>query len=348
MLSERWWQEPSKLLYEESISLAKIRQNCLTKPAGSLGQLESVAIDFSGWQGTEFPVLDRIQICVFAGDHGVVDAGVSAYPQIVTGEMVKNFCSGGAAIAVIAKDVNAQFSVVNAGVKFPLEDSPSLVNACIANGTENFCEKPAMSHVQTLQAMELGADQVSEETQLFVGGEMGIGNSTAAAAMVSACLNVAVEKSAGRGTGIDDDGLVVKQQAIEGALNLHKNALESPLQILANLGGYEIAALVGAYIRCGQLGIPVLVDGYISSAAALIACELNPSARDWMMFAHQSQEPGHRFVLEYLQAEPLLNLNLRLGEGSGAGVALPIIKLALSLHCSMATFEQASVSESQQ
>jgi nicotinate-nucleotide--dimethylbenzimidazole phosphoribosyltransferase len=339
-----WWQQPAKTICQPSRQLAIARQQQLTKPAGSLGLLEQVAIDFAGWQQCEIPQLEKIQICVFAADHGIVEEGVSAFPQIVTGEMVKNFASGGAAVSVIAQQVGANFSVVNMGLTVSLDEVAGVIDCRVASGTNNFSKAPAMDSRQMASALQAGAAQIDSDTQLFVGGEMGIGNSTSAAAIVSAVLGLPADKTVGKGTGVDDAGLATKRAVIKSAIVLHKQQLATPEGILTCLGGFEIAALVGAYIRCAQIGVPIFIDGYISSAAALLACELNPSVRPWMLFAHRSQEPGHEYVLAALKASPLLDLQLRLGEGSGAGVALPLVKMALALHESMATFEQADVS----
>jgi nicotinate-nucleotide--dimethylbenzimidazole phosphoribosyltransferase len=339
-----WWQHPSKVICQSSRQLAITRQQQLTKPAGSLGLLEQVAVDFAGWQQREIAQLDNIQICVFAGDHGVVEEGVSAFPQVVTGEMVRNFVSGGAAISVIARHISASFSVVNMGLVARLDGVADVINCSIAQGTNNFSKATAMDSDQMANALQAGAEQINSDTELFIGGEMGIGNSTSAAAIVSAVLGLSEDQTVGKGTGVDEAGLASKRAVIKQAIILHKQRLTTPEGILTCLGGFEIAALVGAYIRCAQLGVPILIDGYISSAAALLACEFNPSARSWMLFAHRSQEPGHEYILAALKASPLLDLQLRLGEGSGAGVALPLVKMALALHESMATFEQAQVS----
>jgi nicotinate-nucleotide--dimethylbenzimidazole phosphoribosyltransferase len=339
-----WWQQASKSICQLSRQSAIARQRQLTKPAGSLGLLEQIAIDFAGWQQREIPQLDNIQICVFAADHGVVEEGVSAFSQVVTGEMVKNFASGGAAISVIAKQVGANFSVVNMGLVVSLGDVTDVIDCSVANGTNNFTKAAAMDSHQMANAMQAGAEQIDDKAQLFVGGEMGIGNSTSAAAIVSAVLGLATDQTVGKGTGVDNVGLAKKRAVITRALDLHREQLVTPAGILSCLGGFEIAALVGAYIRCAQMGIPMLIDGYISSAAALLACQLNPDVRSWMLFAHRSQEPGHQYVLAELKATPLLDLQLRLGEGSGAGLALPLVEMALALHESMATFEQAEVS----
>jgi nicotinate-nucleotide--dimethylbenzimidazole phosphoribosyltransferase len=341
---DNWWLQSSKAICQSSRQLAIARQQQLTKPAGSLGLLEQIAIDFAGWQQCAIAQLDKIQICVFAGDHGIVEEGVSAFPQVVTGEMVRNFAAGGAAISVIARHIGATFSVVNMGLVADLDGVADVINCSMGHGTNNFSKATAMDSQQMVNALQAGAEQINRDTQLFVGGEMGIGNSTSAAAIVSVMLGLSEDQTVGKGTGVDEAGLATKRAVIKHAIILHKQRLSTPEGILTCFGGFEIAALVGAYIRCAQLGVPILIDGYISSAAALLACRFNPSVRSWMLFAHRSQEPGHEYVLAALKASPLLDLQLRLGEGSGAGIALPLIKMALALHESMATFEQAQVS----
>jgi len=340
-----WWQQSVAEIDTQALQRAQQRQLQLTKPAGSLGRLEDLAIAFSGWQGTELPELHRIAISVFAADHGVVDEGVSAYPQAVTGEMIRNFSRGGAAITVLARQHQADFTVINLGTVAPVEPLSKVVNSDLGPGTANLAQQAAMSAEQLDQAMLTGAEQVPDDGQLFLGGEMGIGNTTAAAAIASALLDLPAQDTVGRGTGLDDQGVLHKQQVVEKALNLHRSGFSSPLEVLRLVGGFEIAALVGAYIAAAQQGVPSLVDGYITSVAALVACRLNPAVRDWMLFAHCSAEPGHRHVLQALEAQPILDLGMRLGEGSGSAVALSIIKSALVLQCEMATFATADVSD---
>lgn len=338
-----WWQQPVAAIHQDILDRAWDRQNQLTKPAGSLGQLEQISTAFAGWQGKLIPELDRVSICVFAADHGVAAEGVSAFPQAVTAEMIRNFSQGGAAIAVIARQQQADFSVVNLGTVSELETLPGVISHSLGPGTNNFVKQAAMSDEQLQKAMMAGAEQVLDHCQLFIGGEMGIGNTTAAAALASALLELPISETVGKGTGVSEEGLSHKRNIVGQALQFHRSYLDSPLAILRRLGGFEIAALSGAFIAAAQRGIPVLVDGYITSVAALAACLLNPEVRTWMMFAHRSAEPGHRHVLESLAAKPLLDLGMRLGEGSGAGIALPIIQAALKLYREMATFNEAEV-----
>lgn len=340
-----WWLSPVAEISVLSRESALARQQKLTKPEGALGALEALAVDFAGWQGTVRPELNRIDIRVFAGDHGVVAEGVSAYPQAVTVEMIKNFSRGGAAISVLARQLNANFSVVNMGTVVEPPVRESVVNVQLARGTNNFCQMPAMDEDTVQRALSEGAAQVVEAADLFVGGEMGIGNTTAAAALTSAFLDLSPDITVGRGTGIDEGGLTKKREAVTRALQFHTGHLATSFDTLRCLGGLEIAALAGAYISAAQKGIPSVVDGYICTVAALAACRLNPGVRGWLLFAHRSTEPGHRYLLEALSAVPLLDFGLRLGEGSGAALVVPLLQSACRLHAEMATFAEASVSQ---
>jgi nicotinate-nucleotide--dimethylbenzimidazole phosphoribosyltransferase len=328
---------------------ATARQQQLTKPAGSLGRLESVAVQLAGLQGQVKPSLEQLWIAIFAGDHGVVAEGVSAYPQEVTGQMLLNFVSGGAAISVLARRLGACLEVVDLGTVTPSLDLPGVRHLRVGPGTANFLQGPAMTLAQGEQALQAGRDSAmraaASGSQLFIGGEMGIGNTTAASALACALLDCPVAHLVGPGTGLDAAGIRRKTEVIERALAVHGASNGDPLQTLCNLGGFEIAALVGAYLACAQQGIAVLVDGFICSVAALVAVRLNPACRPWLLFAHRGAEPGHRHVLETLAAEPLLDLGLRLGEGSGAALAVPLLRLACDLHGQMATFAEAAVAD---
>jgi len=315
---------------------------------GSLGMLEEIAVSFSAWQATDRPSCDDIQICVFAADHGVCAQGVSAFPQKVTAQMILNFVAGGAAISVLAKQLGAEFSVVNMGISSDIEDAPSLINSPLMQGTKDFTIEPAMSDTTVLHALELGRQQViscNKKTQLFIGGDMGIGNTTSASAIYSALLELPPEQTVGPGTGVDQQGITKKQDVVASALRLHSDKIGTPLSVLQHLGGLEIAGLTGAYIASAQRGQPILVDGFIASSAALLACKINQNCRDWMMFAHRSAEPGHQQVLAALKATPLLDIGMHLGEGSGAAAAVSLVQTALRLHNNMATFDGAGVSE---
>ena len=342
-----FFRQRAKDLDHPAMAEAKKHQDCLTKPAGSLGQLEQLALNFAAWQGRAYPQVKTISVVVFAGDHGVCAQGVSAFAQEVTTQMVANFLAGGAAISVLSKQLHADFNVVNAGVAHPLAEHEKLVNTPVALGTADFSKEAAMSPTTLFKALRLGSEQVEHgHSDIFIGGEMGIGNTTSASALYSALLSLSPEESVGLGTGVDMAGLARKRAIIGQALALHSTRLCDPFETLRCLGGYEITALVGAYIRCAQRGIPVLVDGFICTAAALVAEKINPSIRPWLLFAHQSAEPAHTRALNYFKASPLLNLGMRLGEGSGAALALPLIQAALELHNKMATFAQAGVAAS--
>lgn len=327
---------------------ALLRQEQLTKPPGSLGVLEHCAVELAAMQGRAQPVLQRVTIVVFAADHGVAAEGVSAFPQAVTAEMVRNFSSGGAAIAVLARELEAAFQVVNVGTVAALPPLPQVLDKRLAAGTGNLRREPAMTAPVCEQALLVGCDvvDVAGPLDLFIGGEMGIANTTAAAALACALMPAQPQEMVGRGTGVDTRGVALKAQVIADALHLHALHLHAPISVLQHLGGLEIAALTGAYIRCAQRGVPVLVDGFICTAAALAAVAINPAVKPWLLFSHCSAERGHRALIEHLGVRPLLDLDLRLGEGSGAAVALPLLRLACALHNQMASFDSAGVSRS--
>lgn len=351
-----WLAQPCASLNETARAAALARQGQLTKPPGSLGRLEEIAVRFAAWQGVEKPELDRVHISIFAADHGVAEEGVSLFPQAVTAEMVRNFARGGAAISVLARQLNATLEVINLGTVSVVEPLDNVRDERIAAGTANFARQPAMSVAQCAAALQAGRNAAlrakQRGVQLFIGGEMGIANTTSASAIACALLSAAPESLAGPGTGLDSAGVTHKAAVIKRALELH-GLLPSPanargvwtLEVLRAVGGFEIAGLAGAYIAAAQNGVPVLVDGFISSVAALVAVRINPAVRAWLLFAHTSAEPGHQRVLDALEAQPLLQLGMRLGEGSGAAAAVPLLQLACALHCGMATFAEAGVSE---
>ncbi len=344
-----WLKDAIYYINQDSTIAAQTRQNQLTKPQGSLGHLEQVAIKLAGMQHQNQPKIQTIHIAVFAADHGIAEESVSAFPQSVSVEMVRNFANGGAAISVLAKEIGAKLEVINAGTITDPGYLTGVTSKRISAGTANFCQQAAMSDNQLMEALLIGRETVQSanvnKLSLFIGGEMGIGNTTSATAISCALLNEPPQAIAGPGTGLDKQGVVHKSSIIQKALDLHKGFLTEPLEILRRLGGFEIAALTGAYVRCAQLGIPVLVDGFISSVAALIAVRYQPTVREWLLFSHTSAEPGHTKVLHSLKATPLLNLNMRLGEGSGAAVAVSLLRMACALHNQMATFADAKVSE---
>ena len=345
-MSHYWYDAPIAAPDSAVLAAARDRQMQLTKPPGSLGRLEELGVTLAAMQGTQQPRVDKLWITVFASDHGVVAEGVSAFPQVVTAEMVRNFARGGAAISVLAREWDARLEVVNVGTVQPLEDLPGVVEARVGPGTANFVHEPAMTGDQLHEALMAGHDAAERAAingaRLFVGGEMGIGNTTSAAAIACSLLGLPAAQLAGPGTGLDTAGVSHKALVIERALAHHRS--DQPLTALQRLGGFEIAALAGAYLRCGQLGLPALVDGFITTAAALVAVRLHPELAAWLFYAHGSAEPGHRRLLDALEAKPLLELGMRLGEGSGAAVAVPILRAAAALHAGMATFAEAGVS----
>lgn len=327
-------------------SQAMQRQTQLTKPQGALGRLEELAIALAAQQGTPQPRVERVHITLFAADHGVCAEGVSAYPQSVTVEMLRNFARGGAAISVLARQLNAELQLIDVGTVSGCE-LPSVQNARLMAGTANMVHTAAMTPEQCAQALQIGRDTVTAlaKVDLFIGGEMGIGNTTTATALACALLNLPAKQLTGAGTGLNPEGVAHKAAVIERALQHHQLSSDAPLTALHSVGGLELAALTGAIITCAQRGLPVLVDGFIVSVAALIAVRLCPAVRDWLWFAHQSAEIGHRAILQALKAQPLLDLGLRLGEASGAALAVPLLQHACALHNDMATFAEAAVSK---
>ena len=348
-MSTPWWLTPCKPVDRDMQAAAAERQQQLTKPAGSLGQLEALAVQLAGLQGRLKPRVDQLWIGIFAGDHGVVAEGVSAYPQAVTGQMLHNFVSGGAAISVLARQLGAQLDVVDLGTVTPMLDLAGVRHLQLGAGTANFATGPAMSDAQGLKALQAGRDSVlraqAAGSEVFIGGEMGIGNTASASAVASALLDCPASQLTGPGTGLDAAGVSHKARVIDRALALHAGHLDDPLQTLFRLGGFEIAALVGAYVACAQEGVVAVVDGFICTVAAMVAVRMNPDCREWLIFSHRGAEQGHRHVLESLEAEPLLDLGLRLGEGSGAALAVPLMRLACDLHGQMATFAEAAVAD---
>ena len=310
--------------------MAARRQQNLTKPPGSLGRLEELAIWLAQWQARETPRLERVTIAVFAGNHGVASRGVSAYPQAVTAQMVANFAAGGAAINQIARTAAAELRVVPIDLERP---------------TRDFAEATAMSTDEFLAALDIGYRTVPEDSDLLAVGEMGIANTTTAATLCAALLGGGAARWAGRGTGVHDDGLARKRAAIEAALSFHRAILDDPLTVAAALGGRELAAIAGAVLAARRHHIPVLLDGFVATSAVLPLASLDPRALDHCRAGHVSAEAGHRDLLRELKLDPLLDLGMRLGEASGAGVAILLARAALACHAGMATFSEAGVSD---
>jgi nicotinate-nucleotide--dimethylbenzimidazole phosphoribosyltransferase len=343
-----WWLDACKTPSAEAKQLAEERQLQLTKPTGSLSELENIAVLLASLQDNPRPNVDRPWITIFAADHGVMEENISAYPQAVTRQMLQNFTTGGACISVIAKEYHAKLQVIDCGSVGDAYEYSGVERHCIISGTANFAKQVAMTEAQCIAAMDLGRqsveDAVAYGASIYVAGEMGIGNTCSASAVACFLLNEPAEQLTGVGTGIREEQLIHKKNVINQALALHQDYVaQDAFKALCAVGGLEIAAMTGAYIRCAQLGLPIVVDGFITTVSALVAVRLNPAVREWMLFGHQSAEYGHRRLLEELQANPLLKLNLRLGEGSGAGASLGLIKLACSLHNHMATFAEAAV-----
>ncbi len=349
-MTENWTSSPAAPVNEESGAKATRRQGELTKPPGSLGRLEEMAITLARLQGNDKPEIKKIRIVIFAGDHGVAgEEPVSAFPQVVTTEMVKNFARGGAAISVLSKSLGADLEVVNVGTVVDPGELNGVVSSRIAAGTANFATGAAMTDEELGKALSAGKEAVKRSAlssaDLFIGGDMGIGNTTSASAVACALLKMSGKELAGPGTGLNSEQVAYKAEVIDRALGLHADAGDDPMEILRRLGGFEIAALAGAYIASAQQGIPALVDGFITTVGALAAVRINPSVRKWLLFSHASAEPAHQKILAALDADPLIDLNLRLGEASGAAVCVPLLRLASDLHNNMATFAEAGVSE---
>jgi nicotinate-nucleotide--dimethylbenzimidazole phosphoribosyltransferase len=345
MLPE-WVNQPSPAISVTHRHAAAARQGQLTKPTGALGRLETLAIELAGLQHTDRPCAERVPIIVFAGDHGIAAQGVSAYPQEVTIAMMANFAGGGAAISVLARELGLTLEVVDAGT-LAQTPMPGIIADKPRCGSRDFSNEAALQAEELAFAFDCGKRAVTRaaasDPDLVILGEMGIGNTTSAAAIAAGLLGVAPDNITGLGTGLDAAGRARKAKIIDAALARHHLAGASAEKILCAVGGLEIAAISGAIIAAAQRRVPTLVDGFIVSVAALAAVRLNPSCRPYLLFSHRSAEQGHRLVLEALEARPLLDLDLRLGEGSGAALALPILRLACALHNGMATFAEAAV-----
>lgn len=319
-----------------------------TKPPGSLGRLETIARQMGLIQRTTHPTVERPVMIVFAGDHGIAQEGVSPYPQAVTAQMVLNFLAGGAAINALSRVADVTLEVVNAGIATPLPHAEGLVDIPVAAGTRNFAHEPAMTRDQALAAMHAGAERVRHHAALgtnVIGfGEMGIANTSAAACLMSRLCGVPIDECVGRGTGLDNAGLARKRNVLASAL-AHHAPDDGPLDVLATFGGFEIAMMAGAYLAAAQARMTILVDGFIASSALLVADALAPNVREYCVFAHASNEAGHRRMLDYFGATPLLTLDMRLGEGTGAALVVPLLRAAVAFLNEMASFESAGVAD---
>lgn len=339
-------------LDEKAMRFAEKRQNTLTKPQGSLGRLESLSIQLAGITGQEFPKINNKLVLLMAGDHGVVDEGVSAYPQDVTGQMVLNIVSGGAAVSVLARQCGAKVLVVDMGIKTDLEPKENLLVKKIAHGTGNIARGPAMSREQAEKAILIGEEIINKEVEvgldIFATGEMGIGNTTPSAAIALLLTKKPAGQIVGRGTGVSDIGLQKKIAAIRNAILVNNPNEKDGIDILSKIGGFEIAGLTGAILGAAANRKPIVIDGFISTAAAMIAVVLVPGVRDYLIAGHKSAEIGHGLMLEWLKLTPIFNLGLRLGEGSGAVLAFPVVEAACRILHEMASFDEAGVSQKSQ
>jgi nicotinate-nucleotide--dimethylbenzimidazole phosphoribosyltransferase len=335
----------------EAARIAGQRLDALTKPQGSLGYLEEIVRRYAAIRHNPAAAVGRGAITIFAADHGIAEAGVSAYPQAVTVEMLRNIGAGGAAISVLARRFGYELIVTDVGVATDTSAAPfpGVRYRRVAKGTRNFLDGPAMSVEQARRAIEIGIETAREASvngATLIGiGEMGIANSTPAAAILAATSGIAPARLAGRGTGVDDHGLARKIEVIEAALNLHRASVGDGVSLIAALGGFEIGAMAGACLGGAAVRMPVVVDGFIATAAAAAAEKIHPGLRAHLFFSHRSAEGGHTLALEALDARPLLDLDMRLGEGTGAAIAMSVIQAALALFHEMATFASAGVSE---
>ncbi len=319
----------------------------LTKPPRSLGRIEELAAELCAIQGEHHPQTEPRSVLVFAGDHGVCEEGVSPYPQIVTGQMLKNMANGGACVSVLSKLYNARLRVIDVGTIGPHDEIPNITRSVVRAGTANFAKEPAMSITEVKQAMKVGSDAVAGEmaagSKVFCFGEMGIGNTTSAAAAAAQILKCPVRDVVGPGTGLDESGMQRKAAVIERALSLHQANMANGVTILQHVGGLELAAIAGGIIQASSHHGVVVLDGFISTAAAAVAAMLSEDVKPALIASHVSTEPGHALLLEHLQKKPLLDLQMRLGEASGALLALPLLDAAASIYNNMATFESAGI-----
>ncbi len=335
-------------LDERAISAARARQDILTKPAGSLGTLEDISTKVAGITGNAMPKMKDKVIITMAGDHGVTDDGVSAYPKEVTAQMVYNFLNDGAAINVLARHAGARVVIVDMGVAVDFTHE-RLVSKKIAYGTANMAKGPAMSYEDAVRSIEAGIEVFESEAKKGVDivgvGDMGIGNTTPSSAIVAVITGYEVEKVTGRGTGIDDAGLEKKIGVIEEAIRVNKPNNKDAIDVLAKVGGFEIGGMAGVILAAASHRVPVVIDGFISGTAALVAYGIAPAVKDYMIAAHRSVERGHSVTLDYIGLKPLLDLDMRLGEGTGAALGISIVDAACKILGEMATFEDAGVSE---
>jgi nicotinate-nucleotide--dimethylbenzimidazole phosphoribosyltransferase len=334
---------------ERAMAEAKIRQETLTKPRDSLGQLESLSAQVAGIRANPRPRITHKVIFTLAGDHGVTEEGVSAYPSEVTAQMVYNFLRGGAGINVLARHVGARVVVADLGTASVLQRHPGLKDKKVAMGTRNMTKGPAMSREEAIRSVEAGMELVEEELgkgiDILGTGDMGIGNTTPSSAMTAILTGAPVAAVTGRGTGLDDEGWKRKVKMIGRALEVNRPDPKDAIDVLAKVGGFEIGGIAGVILAGASHRIPVVIDGFISGAAALVAASLAPRVKPYLIASHQSVEEGHKIILEHLGLNPLLNLGLRLGEGTGAALGISLVEAALKILDEMATFAEAGVPE---
>lgn len=337
------------ILNDYAMKKARLKQYSLTKPKESLGKLEDLSIKVAGITGNPAPKIKNKIIVTMAGDHGVTEEGVSAYPKDVTAQMVYNFINGGAGINVLARHIGAKVLVVDMGVSSDIK-SPDVINKKINYGTKNMSKGPAMTREEAVRSIEAGIEVVEDylknnNIDIIGTGDMGIGNTTASSAVVSVITKTPVEKVTGRGTGICDSALENKIKIIKKSIDINKPILSDPVDVLSKVGGFEIGGISGVILAGAANNIPVVIDGFISGAAALIAVEIEPKAKDFIIASHSSVEPGHKLAMDYMEIEPLLSLNMRLGEGTGAALGINLVEAGCRILSEMATFADAGVSE---
>lgn len=338
-----------KPLDSAAMAKARQRQDQLTKPRGSLGSLENLAIQIAGMQGKPIPEIKDKVILVMAADHGVATEGVSLYPQEVTRQMVLNFLKGGAAINILARTINARVLIVDMGVSGGFPATNGLICKMIDFGTHNIYSGPAMSRTQAIDSLQAGVELVENELKngldILGTGDMGIGNTTSASSIIAAITGEPVSRITGRGTGLANEQLTHKIKVIEKALEINKPDPHDAIDVLSKIGGFEIGGLAGAMIACAAHRIPVVIDGFISGSAALIATRICPQIKDYLIASHLSAENGHAVCLQFLGLQPLIDLKMRLGEGTGAALGISLAEAAINLHNQMATFAEAGVSD---
>ncbi|MBF0133452.1 MAG: nicotinate-nucleotide--dimethylbenzimidazole phosphoribosyltransferase [Magnetococcales bacterium] len=334
-MAASWLTEPVRPCSITAQDAAKKRMEAMQKPLGALGLLEETVIRLAGLYDDPSPTLDPARVLLFAADHGVTAAHIAAYPSSMSGQIVQSTLMGQSAVAVLARQLGLELEIINVGLITDPPEAPGFVNQSAGPGTNDIRFRPAMNEEQLSLAMAAGRDAVlraaSSGIRMVIGGEIGVGKSTSAAAVTSALLGVSPESVAGPGTGLDPRGMARKAQVIQQALDRHLPGLHGALQTVRRLGGFDMAALVGAFITCGQVGIPAMVDGLTSTTAALVAISLHPLLKEWLFFGHRSAEPGQFSLLRAMDATPLLHLDISQGEGVGATTAFAILRMACSL-----------------